>query len=142
VYSKSSRRVFASHLVASAISILAFVRSGGAQSSDKKPKNDDTGGNDKVYEPGAGVTWPKLIHYVEPSFSTKGSEAFVEGIVTVSMIVSTRGVPSDLHIMKGLNADEDRSALEALKQWRFEPGTKDSKPVNVRVKVEVGFHLL
>ena len=142
MYSNSSRRVFASHLVGGGIGTLAFVRTGGSQSKDEKPKNGQTDRNDPVYEPGAGVTRPKLIHYVEPSFSTKGNEAFVEGTVAVSLIVNARGVPSDLHIVKGLNADEDRSALEALKQWRFEPGTKDNKPVNVRVKVEVSFHLL
>ena len=95
-----------------------------------------------MYEPGADVTRPKLIHYVEPSFSTKANEAFAEGTVTVSIIVNMRGVPADLHLIKGLNAEQDRSALEALKQWRFEPGTKDGKAVNVRVKVEVSFHLL
>lgn len=142
MYSNSNRRVFASHLFGSVISTLAFVRTGGSQSKDEKSKDGRTDPNDPVYEPGAGVTRPKLIHYVEPSFSTKSNEAFVEGTVVVSIIVNARGVPNDLHIVKGLNAEEDRSALEALKQWRFEPGTKDNKPVNVRVKVELSFHLL
>ncbi len=32
--------------------------------------------------------------------------------------------------------------MEALKQWRFQPGTKEGKSVNVRVTIEVAFHLL
>ena len=134
--------MFASHLVAAVISTPAFVRTDVLQSKHKKSKNAHTDRSDPVYEAGAVVTRPKLIHYVEPSFSTKANEAFVERTVTVSIIVSMRGVPAHLHILKGLNAEQDRSALEALKQWRFEPGTKDGKTVNVRVKVEVSFHLL
>ncbi|MGH9609881.1 MAG: energy transducer TonB [Bryobacteraceae bacterium] len=29
-----------------------------------------------------------------------------------------------------------------MKQWRFRPGLKDGRPVNVRVTVEVEFRLL
>ena len=32
--------------------------------------------------------------------------------------------------------------MEAVQQWRFKPATKEDKPVNVRVTVEVNFHLL
>ncbi len=54
----------------------------------------------------------------------------------------TGGVPTDLHILSGLNAEEDHNAVEALKQWKFQPGTKSGEPVNVRVTVEIQFHLL
>lgn len=141
-FTDSSRRVFASRVIGSILSGLVFVRASDCQSADEKSKNDSADATDPVYELGAGITRPKLIHYVEPSFSTKGKEAFVEGTVAVSIVVNTRGVPDALQIVKGLNAEEDRSALEALKQWRFEPGTKDKKPVKVRLRVEVSFHLL
>jgi protein TonB len=82
------------------------------------------------------------MHYVEPSFSTKPNEAFVEGTVTLSIVVDTHGLPTDLQMVKGLNAGQDRSATDAVKQWRFQPGTKGGKAVNVRVNVQVDFHLL
>lgn len=141
-FSDPSRRVFASRILAGIVGGLVFVRASDCQSTDEKSKNVSADASDPVYELGAGITRPKLIHYVEPSFSTKGKEAFVEGTVEVSIVVNTRGIPSDLQIVKGLNAEEDRSALEALKQWRFEPATKDKKPVKVRLRVEVSFHLL
>jgi len=98
--------------------------------------------SEAVYEVGPTVKSPKLVHYVEPAFSANSKEAFVEGTVKISTVVTPDGKASDSRVVSGLNAEEDRTALEALKQWRFQPGTKDGKPVKIRVTVEVDFHLL
>ncbi len=98
--------------------------------------------SEKVYEAGGDVKRPKLLHYVEPEFSPKSKEAFVEGTVKISTVVTPDGVPTNYRVLSGLNAEEDRTAVEALKQWRFQPGTKGGQPVNVRVTVEIDFHLL
>ncbi len=115
-----------------------------AGEDDKSSKNDaDAAAADQaVYEPGGDVKPPKLIHYVEPAFSSSSKEAFVEGTVRISTIVTTDGKPTESHVLKGLNADEDRTAMDAVMQWRFEPGTKSGKPVKVHVSVEVDFHLM
>lgn len=110
----------------------------GKKESEKEPKS----GDDAVYEPGGDVKPPKLVHYVEPAFSTSSKEAFVEGTVKISTIVTADGKPSESKVVKGLNAEEDRTAVEAVEQWRFEPGTKGGKPVRVHVNVEVDFHLM
>jgi len=119
---------------------------GTAQAKDTTPKPAKPPANESVpapvYEPGSHVSRPKLLHYVEPLFSTKPDEAFVEGTVTISVVVNAQGQPTDLQVIKGLNAGQDHSAIEAVKQWRFQPGTKGGKPVSVRVNVQVAFHLL
>lgn len=81
---------------------------------------------------------PKLIHYVEPEFSGESKEAFVEGTVKISTVIMPDGLPSQCQIVKGLSAHEDETAVRALKQWRFKPGTNDGKPVPVHVI----FHLV
>jgi protein TonB len=96
----------------------------------------------EVFEPGPNVKAPKLIHYVEPEFSPESKEAYVEGVVKVSTVVTSDGTVSTCRILRGLNAEEDRTALKAVKLWRFQPGTKDGKAVNVRVTVEIEFHLM
>ena len=110
-------------------------------SSDPHDQKKDPDG-DNVYEPGGDVKPPKLLHYVEPEFSPKSKEAFVEGTVKISTIVTADGVATAFHVISGLNAEEDRTAVEALKQWKFQPGTKRGQPVKVRVTVEIAFHLL
>jgi periplasmic protein TonB len=35
----------------------------------------------------------------------------------------------------------DEKAIESVKTWKFEPGTKDGKPVATYATIEVAFHL-
>ncbi len=158
MYLFASRRTFLSWLPRCAAGLIAAVAHAAAfrvterqsQSSGTKKKDDgasaghDSGGESQepVYEPGGDVKPPKLIHYVEPQFSPSSKEAFVEGTVKLATIVTTDGIPTNLKIVSGLNTQEDQTAVEAVKQWRFQPGTKAGQPVKVRVTVEVAFHLL
>ncbi len=97
---------------------------------------------EEVYTAGGDVKAPKIIHYVEPDFSPSSEEAYVEGVVRLSAIVNVEGLPTDLKILSGLNSEEDQTAIEALKQWRFKPGTKNGQAVRVKITVEINFHLL
>ena len=49
--------------------------------------------------------------------------------------------PRDLRVVRGLGFGLDAKALEAVRQWRFQPALKDGRPVNVQISVEVEFHL-
>lgn len=138
MYPNSSRRAFCGKLALCAWMILANLR---ADDQSSENKNNDTP-EKRIYEPGGDVKAPKLVHYVEPDFSPKSKEAFVEGTVKISTVVTSEGVVKEVRVLSGLNTEEDRTAVEAVKQWKFQPGTKGGQPVNVRVTVEVSFHLL
>jgi TonB family protein len=59
----------------------------------------------------------------------------------VSIVVTDEGKVRDAQIASGLDKDLDKQALKAVSAWRFEPATKDGKPVAVRIKVEVDYRL-
>jgi periplasmic protein TonB len=44
-------------------------------------------------------------------------------------------------VKKSLDPELDEQAIKATKEWRFRPGTKDSKPVDVLVNIELTFRL-
>lgn len=143
MYPVLGRRLFCLHplLVLAAVHASMLSASPGDDQKNKdNVKDSDVDGD--IYEPGGDVKPPKLVHYVEPAFSSNSKEAFVEGTVKISAVVKTDGTAAKLRVLRGLNAEEDRTATEAVKQWRFQPGTKQGQPVNVRVTVEVDFHLL
>ena len=95
-----------------------------------------------VYTPGGDVKPPKVIHYVEPAFPNTSKSAFIEGVVKLKTTVTTEGLPIDLEVTHGLNEEEDKNAMEAVTQWRFQPGTKAGEAVYVRVGIEIAFHLI
>ncbi len=96
-------------------------------------------GSERVYSLGDdGITPPRLIHQVSPEY--KGAKGVsVKGSVAVAIVVSSEGLPKDPHVLQGLDPEVDRSAVEAIRQWRFAPAQKDKKPVAVKVTVEVQF---
>jgi TonB family protein len=122
---------------------LVAVICNAAQNSDSKKKEETPKTPPPpVYTPGGDVKAPKLTHYVEPEFSPSSKEAYVEGVVKISTVVTTEGTPTELVVVHGLNSEEDNTALKAAEQWRFDPGTKSGKPVYVKVTLEIEFHLL
>jgi protein TonB len=59
----------------------------------------------------------------------------------VRCVVGSDGRVHDARVETSLSTDLDASALNAVRQWQFEPATKEGKPLTVWVKVEVSFHL-
>lgn len=112
------------------------------KSQDNKSKDKDAKPAPTVYSPGGDVKPPKVIHYVEPAFADTSKEAFVDGVVFLKTTVTPEGVPIDIEVTKGLNTQEDGNAVDAVKQWRFQPGTKGGEPVHVRVTIQIAFHLM
>jgi TonB family protein len=142
VYPCSKRRNFCRWLAVVLYSAGAAELFAESDQKEKQAQDSQSKGVEPVYEPGGDVKPPKLIHYVEPEFSNSSKEAFVEGTVRISTVVTRDGVPTSLRVISGLNAGEDQTAIDAVKQWRFAPGTRNGQPVNVKVTVEVEFHLL
>lgn len=97
------------------------------------------GDDEAVYDLGPGVTPPRVIKQVNPRYSTDHGVRAV-GTVTIALIVSSKGVPRDPRVVKGLEKAIDDSAIEAVKQWRFAPAERDGKAIAVRVSVEIEFH--
>ena len=94
---------------------------------------------EKVYDLGPDVVPPRVIKQVPPRQSTSRGVRVV-GSVTVALVVSSKGMPRDVRVVKGLDKDVDQSTVEAVEQWRFAPAQKDGKPVAVRVSLEIAFH--
>lgn len=59
----------------------------------------------------------------------------------LAIVVSAEGQPQNVRVEKGLGMGLDEAAIEALKQWRFEPATLNERPVAIQANVEVNFKL-
>jgi TonB family protein len=117
---------------------------GGGVGSGKGPgfgpgEGGGTGGG--LFHVGGGVSAPRPIYQTEPEFSEEARKAKFQGVCTIALIVGTDGRPSDIHVQTSLGMGLDEKAIEAVKNWRFEPAMKDGHPVRVPIAIEVDFHL-
>ena len=94
----------------------------------------------KTYKIGEdGVKAPKLIREVKPRYTASAMDRNVQGTVEVDAVVLSDGTVGDVTIKRSLDAELDEEAIKATKQWRFSPGTKDDRPVDVQVSIELTF---
>jgi TonB family protein len=96
-----------------------------------------------VYQSKDGVTLPKLVKEVKPEYTQAAKDAGIQGNVILSIVVRDTGTVGDVEVTRSLDKVHglDEAAVRAVRQWEFEPGTKDQKPVHVRVEVEMTFRL-
>ncbi|HVG91441.1 MAG TPA: energy transducer TonB, partial [Alphaproteobacteria bacterium] len=88
-----------------------------------------------------GVTVPVAIYSPEPSFSEEERKAKHQGIVQLLLVVGADGHPYDIRVSQTLGMGLDELAIEAVKRWRFRPATRDGKPVNTQIAIQVDFRL-
>ncbi len=123
----------------------------------------------QVYEVGRGVSAPILVAQRKPAYTPEAQAAGVVGWVHVEFVVLPTGAVSDVKIVdscpgtvgthRELNGDPfhcatveerakgvdpinralDQQAVNAIKQWRFEPGLRAGKPVAVRITTKLEF---
>jgi len=84
---------------------------------------------------------PHVVYTPDPEYSLSARKKKIQGIVVVSLTVDIAGQPRDLRVERKLDRELDEAAIDAVRQWKFEPATQDGRPVEVRVNVEVAFHL-
>ena len=107
----------------------------------KQNPEEQTGDKDEpVFDLGEGITPPKVVHQVSPK-PDSGAQGFrISGVVLIGLVVSSQGLPVKVHVVHSVDKDIDESAMDAVRQWRFEPARKGDKPVAVRLTIEIRFH--
>jgi periplasmic protein TonB len=94
-----------------------------------------------VYKVGGGISAPQAVSTPDPEYTEDARNAKTQGTCILWLIVDDHGNPRDIRIVRGLGHGLDAKAIEAVKQWRFQPAEKDGHPVNVQISVEVAFRL-
>jgi TonB family protein len=105
-----------------------------------------------AFDPPAGaVSMPKceadkvhsgrLVARVNPVYPAAQRYAHVEGIVKLYAVIGTDGMLHNLEVVSRVDPALDSSALEAVRQWRYEPYICNGTPVEVESVVQVNFSL-
>ncbi|MDE1161807.1 MAG: TonB family protein [Acidobacteriaceae bacterium] len=94
-----------------------------------------------VYRIGGSVRAPVLTFQVDPEFSEEARKAKFSGNVLVGLIIDEQGHPQNVHVIRDVGMGLGAKAVEAVKQYKFRPATKDGKPVKVQLSIEVNFQI-
>jgi protein TonB len=112
-----------------------------AQRSVPRPSIQTAAASAAPLSQGAGVVPPKLIKSIRAIASPNALEYFARdrtATVTLDAVVDATGHVKSMKVLSGPVALRE-SAIEALKQYRYEPATSRGKPVAAHVTVPIKF---
>lgn len=88
-----------------------------------------------------GATLPVKVHGVNPEYTDVAREARIQGVVILRTAIDQEGNVADVKVLKGLRMGLTEAAVDAVKQWKFEPATIDGEPIPVGYNVTVNSQL-
>jgi TonB family protein len=89
---------------------------------------------------GSRMKEPKLVSRSVPIYPTMAKQAGVEGQVTIDAVIDTTGRLTSMKVVSGALLLQ-QAALDSLRNWKYEPGYLDDKPVPVSTSITVKFRL-
>jgi protein TonB len=81
-----------------------------------------------------------LLHRVQPTYPPIAREARVQGAVELRAIISKTGTIENLVVVSG-QPMLVKSAIDAVRQWRYRPYILNHEPIEVETEITVNFLL-
>jgi TonB family protein len=97
--------------------------------------------SDEPLPVGGAVTKPEAIYKVKPAYTEGARRIRLAGVVIVQAVIDEQGRVVDVRLVKGLPMGLDRSAMDAVKQWRFTAATRHGRPVKAYFNLTVRFEV-
>jgi protein TonB len=89
---------------------------------------------------GGNVQQAKLVRQPKPVYPPLAKQARISGVVHLAAVISKDGTIQDLKVISG-HPLLIPSALEAVKQWVYQPTLLNGEPVEVSTQIDVNFTL-
>jgi protein TonB len=89
---------------------------------------------------GGNVQQAKLVRQPKPVYPPLAKQARISGVVHLAAVISRDGTIQDLKVISG-HPLLIPSALEAVKQWVYQPTLLNGEPVEVSTQIDVNFTL-
>jgi len=93
-----------------------------------------------VWRVGAGVNPPVAIRRVDPMYPESARRDKIGGLCIVEAIIDENGNVRDAKLLHAESADLGNAALDAIRQWKFKPATRNGTPVRVIYNLTISFN--
>ena len=109
---------------------------GGMGGAPPPPKPKQTG----PLRVGGNVQAARIINRVQPVYPPLARQTRISGTVRLHAIIGKDGMIQQLEVMNG-HPLLQQSALDAVRQWRYQPTLLNGEPVEVDTTIDVIFSL-
>jgi TonB family protein len=102
---------------------------------------DDDGSPAAIARRGEGkLSGPIPTHKADPRFPPDQVKARIDGEVVLYAIIRENGSVDSIQVLRALDPVLDVNAMEALSQWKFQPGSRNGVPVALEAVIHIPFH--
>lgn len=119
--------------VAMAVTVAAKSRRGGHAAPPGVPRRIRVGGS---------VEAAKLVFQPKPDYPEGAQEKGIEGTVLLESVIGVDGNVLDAAVRNEADPELANSALDAVRQWRYQPALLNGEPVEVVTTITVNFRLV
>ncbi len=96
---------------------------------------------DGILQLGDSVEIPKIVKKVEPLYPDEAKKNLVQGVVVLEVITDVEGNVVGVKVLQSESSLLNQSAIDAVKQWKYEVMYRNGKPVPVSFKVTITYKL-
>ncbi|MGB9335429.1 MAG: TonB family protein [Candidatus Acidiferrales bacterium] len=109
-------------------------------STPDKPEAPPPSGLSTRIRVGGKVQMAKIIYQVQPKYPKEAKKKRISGTVVLRAVIAKNGTIQELQFVSG-PPELMRSAMDAVRKWRYEPTTLEGRPVEVVTTVSVVYTL-
>jgi len=95
---------------------------------------------DKPVKATGDIKPPKRVKMIEPVYPEEAKKQGIEGTVILEATVDVNGKVKDVKVLRAVPA-LNQAAIDAVKQWVYEPKIIDGQPTAITFTVTVNFKL-
>ncbi len=122
------------------ICCAAFSPCGWGQQTPPNPQPAAEQGPPATDTAGHSVQPPAILREAPPKYPALARQARVQGTVVLHATIGTDGKVKNLSVVSG-HPFLCKAAMDAVRQWRYQPTLVDGKPIEVELNVSVTFTL-
>ncbi len=105
----------------------------------RRVQSEETG-NRSGLRVGGNINLPRQVHRVSPVYPPAAQEAAVQGVVILECTVGPDGSVTDVTVLRSIPL-LDQAAIDAVRQWRYEPTLLNGEPITLVMTTTINFTL-
>jgi TonB family protein len=89
----------------------------------------------------SGIVPARPVSINDPDYTDSARRKKINGQVILAVALNAQGAIDQVRVVRSLDPGLDQASIDAVKQWKFEPATKDGKAVPVQFEVDTQFRV-